>query len=395
MLKGISSLISPALLKILMEMGHGDEVVLADGNFPAASHASRVVRCDGLGIPELLEAVLRLFPLDTYVENPVGLMAVVAGDTTETPIWDTYRQIAERSEGRPVSFEQIERFAFFMKGQKRAYAIVATGESALYANIVLKKRGNRHIREVEWDVRIDAHQHYWKLERNDYGWITPADKVLYRDYLPDDLAGLLERNGISRSIVVQAAQTHAETDFLLELADRHDSIAGVVGWLDLHNPDYLRILQGFLGHEKFAGVRIMIQEMQNPDEVLQPDTLEVIRYMESINLPVDLLCRSSQLHAVVELLGKVPNLRGVIDHIAKPLIAERQFKPGKCRWPSLLPILASTASCREWLRRRITPIGSRRILILISFMRWSFLDRRGSCLAAIGLFVCWQQATMR
>jgi L-fucose mutarotase len=138
MLNGIPAILSPELLKILMEMGHGDELVLADGNFPAASHAQRLTRCDGHDIPTLLEAILQLFPLDQYVAQPVGLMAVVPGDTVATPIWDVYAQIVQKKEKRQNVFEHIERFAFYERA-KNAYAIVATGESALYANIILKK----------------------------------------------------------------------------------------------------------------------------------------------------------------------------------------------------------------------------------------------------------------
>ncbi|MFD0616874.1 L-fucose mutarotase [Paenibacillus sp. GCM10027629] len=138
MLKGISSIISPELLKILMEMGHGDTIVLADGNFPSASHATRLIRADGHGIPQLLDAILQLMPLDTYVEHPVALMDLVPGDNVETPIWDEYRAIVQRHEGQDVSFEMIERFAFYEEA-KKCYAVVATGERALYANIILKK----------------------------------------------------------------------------------------------------------------------------------------------------------------------------------------------------------------------------------------------------------------
>ena len=95
MLIGIPKLLSPVLYKILMEMGHSDEIVLADANFPAASHAQRLVRCDGHPIPELLDAILQLFPLDQYVEHPVTLMQVMPGDPTQTPIWDEYKQIIE------------------------------------------------------------------------------------------------------------------------------------------------------------------------------------------------------------------------------------------------------------------------------------------------------------
>ncbi len=136
MLKGIPSIISPELLKILNEMGHGDEIVIGDGNFPAASNAKRLVRCDGHNVPDLLDAILKLFPLDTYVESPVMLMQTGAGDPTPT-IWKTYDEIVAKHNGE-TNISQIERFAFYDRA-KTAYAIVATGETALYANVILKK----------------------------------------------------------------------------------------------------------------------------------------------------------------------------------------------------------------------------------------------------------------
>ncbi|WP_276358119.1 RbsD/FucU family protein [Cohnella caldifontis] len=138
MLKGIPRILSPELLKILMEMGHGDEIVLADANFPAASHARRLVRCDGHGIPELLDAILRLFPLDAYVDKPAALMQVVPGDPVETPVWGTYEAIIRDKTQRSNPFEEVERLAFYDRA-KQAFAIVATGENALYANLILKK----------------------------------------------------------------------------------------------------------------------------------------------------------------------------------------------------------------------------------------------------------------
>lgn len=137
MLKGIPSVISPELLKIIMEMGHGDELVIGDGNFPAASNAKRLVRLDGHGVCEILDALLSLFPLDTYVEAPVGLMAVTPGDDLQPVIWDEYRRIIKAREGER-NIEMIERFDFYNRARS-AYAIVATGETALYANIILKK----------------------------------------------------------------------------------------------------------------------------------------------------------------------------------------------------------------------------------------------------------------
>ncbi len=137
MLKNIPAIIPPELLKILDEMGHGDEIVIGDGNFPAASNAKRLVRCDGHGVSELLDAVLQLLPLDTYVESPVMLMQVTPGDDVDPVIWKDYRKIVDKHQDN-VTFSEIERFAFYERARD-AYAIVATGESALYANVILKK----------------------------------------------------------------------------------------------------------------------------------------------------------------------------------------------------------------------------------------------------------------
>lgn len=136
MLKGIPKNISPQLLKVLAEMGHGDEIVIADGNYPAASNARNLVRADGLSIPELLEGILELIPLDTYVTAPVALMQTVGDDPTPA-IWQRYRRIIADKAGI-VEIEYVERQAFYDRG-RQAYAIVATGEEAIYANILLKK----------------------------------------------------------------------------------------------------------------------------------------------------------------------------------------------------------------------------------------------------------------
>ena len=141
MLKGIPKILSPELLKVLCEMGHSDRLVIADGNFPSESMGknAKVIRCDGHGVSELLEAILTVFPLDTYVETPVSLMQVMPGDNVETPIWDEYKEIITKHDERgEKAIGQTERFAFYEE-TKTAYAIIATGESALYANIMLQK----------------------------------------------------------------------------------------------------------------------------------------------------------------------------------------------------------------------------------------------------------------
>ncbi len=141
MLKGIPKILSPELLKVLAEMGHSDRIIISDGNFPAESIGkdSIVIRCDGHGVPEILDAILQVFPLDTYVEYPVNLMEVMPGDNVETPIWDTYKEIVNKHDSRREKvIGGVERFKFYEQA-KTAYAIVATGETALYANVMLQK----------------------------------------------------------------------------------------------------------------------------------------------------------------------------------------------------------------------------------------------------------------
>lgn len=141
MLKGIPPILSPELLKALCEMGHGDELIIADGNFPSESIGKNaiVVRADGHGAAEILEAVMQLIPLDAYVEAPVALMEIVPGDTCPTPqIWSRYEEILRCAEPGHCRIEKMERFAFYERA-KKAYLIIATGETAIYANVLLKK----------------------------------------------------------------------------------------------------------------------------------------------------------------------------------------------------------------------------------------------------------------
>ena len=138
MLKGIPSILSPELLKTLMEMGHGDEIVLADGNFPKFAHPANVIRLDGHGIPEILDAILRFFPLDPYVEHPTVFMAVLPDDPYKPEIWPVYREIGKKYEKDGLREETIDKFTFYERA-KKAYAVVTTSEGALYANVILKK----------------------------------------------------------------------------------------------------------------------------------------------------------------------------------------------------------------------------------------------------------------
>ena len=136
MLKNIPKIVSPQLIKILCEMGHGDEIVIADGNFPAETCGQRVVRADGLGGEEMLDAVLSLIPLDTYADENLLLMETTNGDPTPA-IWAKYFEIAQKHDDN-MRVGNVERFAFYERA-KKAYAVIATGECAIYANVIVKK----------------------------------------------------------------------------------------------------------------------------------------------------------------------------------------------------------------------------------------------------------------
>ena len=141
MLKNIPKILSPEMLKVLCEMGHSDRIVIADANFPAESMGKNaiVLRADGHSATDMLDAILTVFPLDTYVDSPVMLMQVMAGDKVETPIWDEYKEIVAKHDDRgAAAFGEYERFEFYEQA-KNCYAIIATGESALYANLILQK----------------------------------------------------------------------------------------------------------------------------------------------------------------------------------------------------------------------------------------------------------------
>ena len=141
MLKGISPMLTPELLKVLCEMGHSDTIVIADGNFPAETMGknSIVIRMDGHGVPEILEAILKVFSLDQYIEKPVSLMERVPGDNADVSIWKKYDELIEKEEPRGTAvIQKLERFEFYEEA-KKAYAIIATSETSQYANVILQK----------------------------------------------------------------------------------------------------------------------------------------------------------------------------------------------------------------------------------------------------------------
>ncbi|WP_026961470.1 amidohydrolase family protein [Alicyclobacillus herbarius] len=176
-------------------------------------------------------------------------------------------------------------------------------------------------------MRIDAHQHFWRLDRGDYGWLKPSMKTLYRDFLPDDLLPLLKRCGIDGTVVVQAAPTVAETEFLLQLAELTPFIVGVVGWLDLGSERFLQDFQRLRRNRMFVGIRPMLQDLPEDDWILQETVVRNICVLADEGFPLDLLIFPRHLPYILELLRQVPHLRAVVDHLAKPHIKDQIYEP--------------------------------------------------------------------
>ncbi|TPM36091.1 amidohydrolase family protein [Mesorhizobium sp. B2-3-4] len=174
---------------------------------------------------------------------------------------------------------------------------------------------------------IDAHHHLWQPARGDYHWMRGATDILLRDYMPRDMAPLLERFGVTRTIVVQAAQTRAETDFLLALAAETDFIAGVVGWLDMESEDFALQLASYRTRPKFVGIRPMLQDLPDDEWILRPAVLRSLGAIADSGLAFDVLTFPRHLGAVASALEKVSGLRAVIDHISKPPIAAGTLDP--------------------------------------------------------------------
>ena len=179
---------------------------------------------------------------------------------------------------------------------------------------------------------IDAHHHLWKISRGDYHWMTPAMPVLARDYLLEDLQPHLRKAGVGRTVLVQAAQTEAETDFLLELASRADLIAGVTGWLDLADPGFPQRLARYRQHPKFVAVRPMLQELSDDAWILGPTVLKNLRHLAELKFPFEFLTFPRHLRHVARALEEAPGLHAVIDHLSKPPIATGVLEP----WASLI-----------------------------------------------------------
>lgn len=188
-------------------------------------------------------------------------------------------------------------------------------------------------------MRIDSHQHFWKLDRGDYDWLTPTPNFqkIYRDFMPKDLIPLLKEHDIDKTILVQAAATTEETDFMLELYEEYDFIAGVVGWLDLESSDFEEQYKTYSKKEGFIGIRPMLQDIEDERWILRDDVLQNVELLVKDDFPLDILIHPKHLDVIIELFKIFPDLRGVVDHLAKPYIKEKVISP----WDEKVALIAT------------------------------------------------------
>lgn len=185
-------------------------------------------------------------------------------------------------------------------------------------------------------MRIDAHQHFWRLNRDDYGWLTPALAPIYRDFGPDDLAPLLARHAITRTILVQAAPTVAETHFMLEVAAKSPFVSGVVGWVDFTAPDASEVIAQLASNQLLVGLRPMVHDIADDNWLLRSDLAPAIHAMIDHGLVFDALVRPRHLPQLRSFIERYPALAVVVDHGAKPAITVDVHEP----WLSNLRAIA-------------------------------------------------------
>ena len=183
---------------------------------------------------------------------------------------------------------------------------------------------------------IDTHQHFWSLERDDYGWLTPDCGQLYRDYQPADLKPELERAGIDASILVQAAPSVAETEYLLGIAEQTNFVKGVIGWVDMAQPDAVSILQRLSANLYLKGIRPMIQDLSDDDWILSGHLDNAFSYLERSTLVFEALVFPRHLRNLLSRLLQYPELKVVVDHIGKPDIYRNDVR----QWRHLMKQIA-------------------------------------------------------
>jgi L-fuconolactonase len=203
-------------------------------------------------------------------------------------------------------------------------------------------------------MQIDSHQHFWQPARGDYHWMAPELTVLYRDYGPDDLAPLLARHGIERTILVQAAQTVAETEFMLGIADATPFVAGVVGWAEFTEPDAPGTIARLAQHPLLVGLRPMVQDIADDDWLARPDLAPAFRALVEHGLVFDALVFPRHLSRLLVVADRHPDLTIVVDHGAKPAIRERRFD----RWRADMAAVAARPGTWCKLSGLVTEAGA-------------------------------------
>jgi L-fuconolactonase len=176
-------------------------------------------------------------------------------------------------------------------------------------------------------MTIDAHQHVWRIARGDYGWLTPALVDLYRDFGPTDLQPFLARHGIARTILVQAAPTVAETEYMLDVARDTDFVAGVVGWVDFEAGDAAATIERLARDELLVGLRPMVQDMANDDWLARADIDRAVEAMGAHDLVFDALTLPRHLSRLLAFIDRHPDLAIVVDHASKPEIRDGRYDP--------------------------------------------------------------------
>ncbi len=190
-------------------------------------------------------------------------------------------------------------------------------------------------------MRLDAHQHFWALERGDYGWLTSDLPAIYRDFQPADLTAILDRHAIEGTILVQAAPTRAETDYMLDIAAQHSFVKGVVGWVDFENSHAPEHIARLAENPYLVGLRPMIQDIADTNWMLRPDLNPAFVAMIASDLVFDALTLPAHLQNLSELLSRYPTMRVVIDHGAKPDIRAGTMDS----WAKDMGHLATNTSC--------------------------------------------------
>ena len=223
-------------------------------------------------------------------------------------------------------------------------------------------------------LRIDSHQHFWLLERGDYCWLTDEIKPLYKDFLPEDLRPHLNGTGIRQSILIQAAPTLEETQYLLQLAETTDFVGGVVGWVDMEKQTAVHDIEVLAEHPYFLGVRPMLQDIPDPAWMLRPKLHSVYEKLAEFDLTFDALVMPKHLLNLYRLLQRLPDLAVVIDHGAKPNIANGSFQP----WADDIEAIATHSGAFCKLSGLLTEAGEK-----FTYERvWPYMQHLLKCFGA-------------